>query len=153
MTAPLKLCVRRTDVDTPSGPAVDVSMALPSDVRYIEEAVELMARHCFSGHRTPSRLRFRLQVTLSEALANAIVCGNAQDPTKQVRLRARSAPHEIELQVTDEGSGFDPDRVGANGTEVDSQCGRGLFLIRHLADRVAYNPEGNSICITLARRR
>jgi len=153
MTAPLKLCVRRTDVATSAGPAVEVSVVLPSDVRFIEEAVELMARHCFAGYRVSSRLRFRLQVTLSEALANAIICGNGQDPEKQVTIRAHSAADHIELVVTDEGSGFDPDRVVTSGaaTVIDSQCGRGLFLIRHLADRIAYNAEGNSICITLGR--
>jgi serine/threonine-protein kinase RsbW len=152
MTAPLKLCVRRTDLVTSAGPAVEVSVVLPSDVRYIEESVELMARHCFAGYQASSRLRFRLQVTLSEALANAIICGNGQDPDKHVSIRAHSAPDHIELVVTDEGVGFDPDRVAPSGaTEVESQCGRGLYLIRHLADRVAYNAEGNSICITLGR--
>lgn len=154
MTAPLKLRVRRTEVDTPAGPALDVALVLPSDVRYIEEAVELLARDCLSGYRASNRLRFRLQVTLSEALTNAIVCGNDENPSKHVRVQVRSTAREIELEVTDEGSGFDPGRVAvANGlTDIDSPCGRGLYLIRHLADRVAYNTEGTSICITLARR-
>jgi serine/threonine-protein kinase RsbW len=153
MTAPLKLCVRRSEVAAPSGPAVEVSVVLPSEIRYIEAAVELMARHCFAEFPSTGRLRFRLQVTLSEALANAIICGNGQDPSKHVTVRAQSRSDAIELSVTDEGTGFNPDQIPTpmSGAEIESQCGRGLFLMRHLADRVAFNEEGNSICITLRR--
>lgn len=153
MTAPLKLCVRRSEVTGQSGPAVEVSVVLPSEIQYIEPAVELMARHCFAGYRSTSRLRFRLQVALSEALANAIICGNAQDPSKHVTVSAVNTTDAIDLSVTDEGTGFDPDQVPTPMTarQLESQCGRGLFLIRHLADHVAFNDEGNSICITLRR--
>jgi serine/threonine-protein kinase RsbW len=154
MTAPLKLCVRRSEVAAPSGQVVDVSVDLPSEIQYIEPAVELMARHCFAGHSSTGRLRFRLQVTLSEALANAIICGNGQDPSKHVTIQAQSRPDTIELSVMDEGRGFNPDQIPTptTGADIESQCGRGLFLIRHLADHVAFNQEGNTICITLRRR-
>ncbi|NNG17181.1 MAG: ATP-binding protein [Gemmatimonadales bacterium] len=153
MTAPLKLCVRRSEVAAPSGHVVDVSVVLPSEIQHIEAAVELMARHCFAGHPSTSRLRFRLQVTLSEALANAIICGNGQDPSKHVTIQAQCRSDAIELSVADEGTGFSPDQITApmTGAEIESQCGRGLFLIRHLADHVAFNEEGNAICITLRR--
>ena len=153
MTAPLKLCVRPSEVAAPSGPAVEVSVVLPSEIRYIEAAVELMARHCLTGYPSTSRLRFRLQVTLSEALANAIICGNGQDPSKHVTVRAQTGADAIELSVTDEGTGFNSDQIPTpmTGGDIESHCGRGLFLIQHLADRVAFNEEGNSICITLRR--
>lgn len=130
-----------------------VSLRLPSDIDCIEEAVALLTHHCTSGIRTTSRLRFRLQVVLAEAIANAILRGNRGDVVKSVEVRAILVPAEVRLHVTDEGTGFDPGSVPEPlGAALNEANGRGLFLIRHLADAVVFNERGNSVCITLRRR-
>jgi len=153
MTAPLKLCVRRSERRAPAGSAVEVTLRVPSEVACIEETVELVARHCFTGHRATTRQRFRLRVALSEALANAIICGNGEDPRKRVLVRAECLPDRILLHVTDEGPGFDPTTRCDKGLpdDLDHPCGRGLFLIENLMDHVRFNVPGNSICMTLRR--
>ena len=75
----------------------------------IEEAVELVTRHCLAGHHATKTIRFRLRVVLSEALSNAIVRGNGEDRTKWVEVRAELVPEAIRVSVTDEGPGFDPE--------------------------------------------
>jgi len=133
---------------------VEIALRIPSDVAIIEEAVELVARHCFAGWDAPSRARFRFRVALSEALANAIIYGNGQRPGLMVEVRAECLPEAVHIHVTDEGPGFDPasvrDPVTPDDLEVPS--GRGLFLIRNLMDDVRYHPPGNSLCMTLRRR-
>ncbi|HEX6644793.1 MAG TPA: ATP-binding protein [Gemmatimonadales bacterium] len=150
----LRLCVRRSEVLEPDGPATAVTLRLPSDVECIEEAVALLTYHCTAGATASERLRFRLQVVLAEALANAILRGNSSDADKHVEVRVVLRPAEMRLHVTDEGPGFDPGAVpeplGADA--VHEPNGRGLFLIRHLSDAVSFTPRGNSICITLRRR-
>ncbi len=149
-TSALKLCVRRTERQDA---AVEVSVRVPSEIDCIEEVVELLARHCFAGARPSGRSQFRFRVATSEALANAVICGNALDPAKSVFVRAECLSDCIRIHVTDEGRGFDPAAVPEpiRPEDVESQCGRGLFLIRHLVDDVAFNPRGNSICMTLRR--
>ncbi len=154
-TLPLRLCVRRTP--PPPEPArgpVRVSLRLPSDVACIEEAVNLVVRHCLAGASTSPRMRFRLQVALSEALANAVIRGNCEDCSKQVAVQAEIGPDTICIHVTDEGEGFDPRHLpDATCPEaLEAPNGRGLFLIRHLVDDVHFNSRGNSICMTLRRR-
>jgi len=147
------LCIRRAPIDAPEGPAVAVSLRLPSDVACIEEAVALLTYHCAAGMPPDSRLRFRLQVVLAEAIANAILRGNREDREKAVDVRAMLVPEEVRIEVTDQGEGFDPGRIPeplADG--VSRTDGRGLFLMRHLADTVVFNDQGNSVCITLRRR-
>jgi serine/threonine-protein kinase RsbW len=119
----------------------------------IEEAVALLTYHCTTGIRTSERLRFRLQVVLAEAIANAILRGNCEDAGKCVEVRAVLRPAEVRLHVTDEGPGFDPEAIPepVSPSRLHESRGRGLFLIRHLADSVAFTPRGNSICITLRR--
>ncbi len=154
MTSPLRLCVRRRPAAGGEGPDVVVSVSVPSDVGCIEEAVALVARHCFAGVAVEERMRFRLQVALSEALANAILRGNHEDADKRASVRVELAPDAIRVHVTDEGAGFDPHAVpeplGPDG--IQGAGGRGLFLIRKLADAVEFNDRGNSICMTLRRR-
>src|SRR5580765_4355916 len=103
MPSPLRLCVRRSPAPDAGGAATLVTLRLPSEVECIEEAVELVTRHCLAGHDTTRKTRFRLQVVLSEALSNAIVRGNREDHGKWVHVRAELGTDAIRLVVTDEG--------------------------------------------------
>src|SRR5512144_2018855 len=100
MTSPLRLCVRRAPAPDGEGTGTLVTLRLPSDVACIEEAVELVTRHCLAGHDAPQRTRFRLMVVLSEALSNAIVRGNREDRGKWVHVRAELGPEAIQIVVT-----------------------------------------------------
>ena len=153
MPSPLRLCVRRSTAPGGGSPGTLVTLRLPSDVECIEEAVELVTRHCLAGHEATHKTRFRLQVVLSEALSNAIVRGNREDRRKWVDVRAELGPEAIRLEVTDEGPGFDPRAVPEpiRPEQLDEANGRGLYLIRKLVDAVEFNERGNSICMTLRR--
>ncbi len=153
MTSPLRLCVRRSAVTGSREAATLVTLRLPSDVNCIEEAVELVTRHCLAGHESTESVRFRLRVVLSEAISNAIVRGNCEDCNKWVDVRAELGPDVISVYVTDEGPGFDPSTIPEpiRPEQLDEANGRGLFLIRKLVDAVQFNAQGNSICMILRR--
>jgi serine/threonine-protein kinase RsbW len=153
MTSPLLLCVRRSPVPDAGGTTTLVTLRLPSDVAWIEEAVELVVRHCLAGQQTTKSTRFRLQVVLSEALSNAIVRGNGEDSRKWVDVRVELRSDAIRVHVTDEGPGFNPGAVPDPITpaQLYTAGGRGLYLIRKLVDSVQFNEQGNSICMTLRR--
>ncbi len=150
----LRVVVRRAPARDAAGILVRVETRFPSEIHAVEEAVELIVRHCLSGAAVAQRLRFNLCVALAESLANAIICGNQEDPVKWVHVRAELRPESIVVHVTDEGDGFDPAAVpDPTGPEdLDAPCGRGLFLIRNLVDDVRFNSKGNSICFTLRRK-
>jgi len=153
MTSPLRLCVRRSAASDSREAATLVTLRLPSEVDCIEEAVELVTRHCLAGHDTTETIRFRLRVVLSEALSNAILRGNCEDCNKWVDVRAELAADAIRVYVTDEGAGFDPASMPEpiRPEQLDEAGGRGLFLIRKLVDAVQFNAQGNSICMILRR--
>ena len=144
--AALRLFVRRSPTT--------VALELPADVRCIEEAIELMARHCFSGPVPPcQRTSFRLRVLLAEAISNSILFGARGDPSRRVRVEAALTDDTIRLEVTDDGPGFNPEEVPDPTLPdgLDRSIGRGLFLIKSLADRVEFNDQGNTIWMTLPR--
>jgi serine/threonine-protein kinase RsbW len=132
---------------------VAIELRMPSDVADVEAAVELMARHCFAGLTPCDRTRFRLRVALAEAIANAIIRGNRHDPFKRVLIRAELHDATIRLASCDEGGGFDPSGVPEplSRDALELEGGRGLFIIRHLADTVEFNERGNTIWMTLPR--
>lgn len=135
------------------GLEAELTMNLPSDVALIEEAVELVARHLEAHFVDRRTIRFNCRVALSEALANAIVCGNEGDPAKHVAVRVQFGKTAIEMEVADEGPGFNPGNLPdpTDPARLSSPDGRGIFLIRRLMDEVRFNEKGNAICMILRR--
>ena len=137
-----------------SGEEVVFRLEIPADLNRMEEAIEMIASQCAEEFGPlSSRALFRLRVLLAEAISNGILFGSAGNPERRVRIEARLDAGRIRLEVTDEGPGFDPagipDPTLPDGLE--RPIGRGLFLIRHLADQVEFNDRGNTIWMTLAR--
>jgi serine/threonine-protein kinase RsbW len=133
-----------------------VELEIPSDVGEIERVVEAVRRECELMHFGEHQLRLNVPVALSEALANAILYGNADDPRKRVRVRARITHVDLVIEVTDEGGGFDLDACTIDPTTpeyLEGEDHRGLFLMQKLMDSVeciAARP-GNMVRLTLQR--
>jgi serine/threonine-protein kinase RsbW len=152
MSAPLFAELARRET-AEGGLDAELTLRIPSDVNLVDEAVELVARHLEAAFIDRHIIRFNLRVALAEAVANAILYGNGEDPAKGVGVRVLFGRNAVEMQVTDEGCGFDfrhvPDpTLPANRMRP---YGRGLFLIRQLVDEVRFNEAGNSICMVLRR--
>jgi serine/threonine-protein kinase RsbW len=88
---------------------------------------------------------------VAEALANAMMYGNARDPGKRVVLEAWVSPDRIRVRVTDEGAGFDPEALPdpTLPQNLAHSRGRGVYLITELMDEVSFNEQGNSIEMVL----
>jgi serine/threonine-protein kinase RsbW len=128
-----------------------MSLDVPSDLAYVGPAVELVADQFRGSLLSPRRVRFNLRTALAEALANAIAYGNGQDPRRLVHVRVQVLADAVHVHVTDEGRGFDPARVPDPTVpeRLEREDGRGLFVLRRLVDHVAFNAQGNSVCLTL----
>jgi serine/threonine-protein kinase RsbW len=90
-------------------------------------------------------------VGLTEALSNAMLYGNRQDPQKTVRVELRIRAGDLHVKVTDQGRGFDPASLPDPRTPENrlKAGGRGIFLMRQLMDEVRYNASGNSVTLVL----
>lgn len=152
MTSPLRLTIRRSR-DTGATAPVQVRLDLPTDLGCIEEAVELLALHCFAGRSPSPRTAFRLRVTLAEAMANAIQSAVRAGRTHAISIAADLHADVVRLSIADHGEGFDPSAPPdpTLPEALEREAGRGLFLIRNLADQVEFNDQGNTIWMTLPR--
>ncbi len=135
----------------PARRRVEIRLRVPTDLDVVEEAVDLIARHCVASGVAPRAARFQVRVALCEALANAIVYGNKLDPTKRVDVSVHVDDTVVRVCVEDQGDGFDPTVVPdpTSPDRIEAVDGRGLFLIRQLADEVYHNDQGNSICMIM----
>lgn len=133
-----------------------VELDIPSDVRYIERVVELVRRECQVMGFAHRQVALNVPVALTEAVSNAILRGNRDDPAKHVHVRAEVDAVRLVVEVGDEGDGFDLDASLVDPTEpanIDREDGRGLFLMRSLMDTVERIdvPHGSLVRMTLHR--
>jgi len=126
-------------------------LEFPSDVRYVgavvNEVVNACQRMAFAGRRATLNLR----VAVGEAVSNAILYGNRADPARRVCVTAELHATVARVTVQDEGEGFDPTGVEDPSLPQNRESihGRGLFLLRTLADAVLFNEAGNAVTLTL----
>src|SRR5687768_18185185 len=112
---------------------VEMELRFPSDVRYIERVVKLVTRQCEELSYPPHHCSLNVPVALSEAISNAILRGNREDPAKHVRVHADCTDRELVVDVADEGAGFDLERSTRDPTSAENlsrEDGRGLFLMK-----------------------
>lgn len=133
--------------------AIDVD--IPSDVQYIDNIVRLVRRQCEDERFSPRLCSLNVPVALTEALSNAILRGNHEDPNKHVRVKVAFSDAEMILEIADEGAGFDFEHLVIDPTTPENllrEDGRGLFLMRRLMTRVEqFFDRGNVIRLTLLR--
>jgi serine/threonine-protein kinase RsbW len=89
-----------------------------------------------------------IELALQEALANAVVHGAKEDPTKIVEcIVACDEERGVLIIVRDPGQGFDPAAIPACtvGENLYSNHGRGIFLINQLMDEVRFRKNGTEI--------
>jgi serine/threonine-protein kinase RsbW len=129
----------------------DLVLELPTDVRTIEHAVDYVIGRCPACAEQARRLQLNFRVGLTEALSNAMLYGNSDDPSKRVLVEIAFHLGRIQARVTDQGPGFDPAAVPdpTRPENLTKPCGRGLFLMRKLMDEVWYNDRGNQVTLVL----
>lgn len=86
-------------------------------------------------------------IALTEAVNNAIVHGNKLDEDKNVHVRVSSEEAVLRFHIEDEGPGFDYDNLPdpTAPENIEKPNGRGVFLMRNLADRCEFHEDGKIV--------
>jgi serine/threonine-protein kinase RsbW len=119
--------------------AVRRKWVITSDIQHIEPLVAAVVDLCLEAGLSARVCRLNIPVALTEALSNAIVCGNRGEATRDVTASLVIDSAALVLEVTDDGEGFNPSAVTFSPDDadwLDREDGRGLFLMRSLMDRV-----------------
>ncbi len=88
-----------------------------------------------------------IMIAVTESVNNAIHHGNRQDKSKNVSITLYLTDEQVTFSVIDQGNGFDynnlPDPTSPDN--VEKLGGRGIFLMKNLADEVHFNKEGREV--------
>lgn len=92
-------------------------------------------------------------LALTEAVNNAIVHGNKNDIHKQIQLEFIITDSYIKVIVTDEGEGFDLNKVPDPTLPENllSEHGRGIYIMKHFVDELSVEKTntGNSLILKI----
>ncbi len=88
-------------------------------------------------------------VAITEAVNNAIYHGNQANPKKNIDIFFKSFPDHVSFIVKDEGTGFSYDTLPdpTNPENIENPNGRGVFLMRNLADKVSFEDNGSKVVL------
>ncbi len=129
-----------------------IEISFPSKVEFlnlVHTVTDEMARMAgFDGDES-----LNISLAVREAATNALIHGNGRDASKLVQVAFGVQKGSIEVEIQDQGSGFNPDDVvdPRDPTNVARTSGRGIFLMRSFMDSVTFekrNSDGMQVRLT-----
>ncbi|PLX02205.1 MAG: ATP-binding protein [Marinilabiliales bacterium] len=118
----------------------------PSKIENISIAENLID-NISSEYKLSTEIYGNILVAIIEAVNNAILHGNKLDPDKNVFLSYVVDNKVLSFIIRDEGGGFDFDNVPDPTSEenIEKPHGRGIFLMKHLADDISFDENGSAV--------
>ena len=155
-------------------------LTIPSLPNWIEPTVEFLRQKAILGGACDESRSGKLMLALHEAITNAVVHGNlgissalkeeansafaealarrASDPVfadREVDIVVEYAGDVCQWIITDQGDGFDVERVIARCTSDDPEIllasGRGILMMKSFLDDVRFEMGGRRVILSLER--
>jgi serine/threonine-protein kinase RsbW len=91
-----------------------------------------------------------IMISVTECVSNAIIHGNQEDKRKFVKLELLFLDDQIKFIIRDEGEGFDYNQLSdpTSPENLEKSGGRGVFIMKHLCDEVAFEQDGKKVTLT-----
>ena len=122
------------------------TLQLPSKLESITQ-LESLVEEIADRYQISEDTFANMMTCLNEVATNAIVHGNKLDADKKVIINAEVDGRRSIWTITDEGEGFDYINL-ADPTapeNIENLAGRGVFIVKHLADHCVFNAKGNEV--------
>lgn len=123
-------------------------LSIPSDFEAVSQVEMLVDRVC-NQLGVNEDFYGNVLIAVTEAVNNAIEHGNGKAVTTEVKVAVGDNPSEFCFNVKDQGRGFDFDHLPdpTAPENILKENGRGIFLMKNLADEVVYEDAGTSVNI------
>ena len=126
---------------------MEIDSWMPSNIQAISPLVDRLM-HLIEGAKCVPGAEFDVELAIREALGNAVVHGNQENPDKKVHIRCRcESGNQVSIVVTDEGKGFDFLKTLGNGltSGTADAHGHGIQLMKTYMDDVRFERGGSEI--------
>jgi len=117
--------------------------SLSENIRMIESFID----NAKEKYELEDDIYGNIMIAVTESVNNAIKHGNKGDKAKSVSLSLSLEDNSIKFQIKDEGIGFDYDNLPdpTAPENLEKIGGRGIFLMKHLSDEVAFKNDGSCV--------
>lgn len=114
--------------------------------------VEKLVDDVCAEHKISEDYYGNILIAVTEAVNNAIQHGNKMDDAKKVSVCFSTNKTDFRFTVQDQGDGFNYDDLPdpTNPENIEKPNGRGIFLMRNLADEVNFFQEGRQVELKFA---
>jgi serine/threonine-protein kinase RsbW len=126
---------------------LEIDSWMPSKIQAISPLVDRLIPLIEASQCVPGA-EFDVELAIREALGNAVVHGNREDPETRVHIRCRCEPgNGLSIVVRDQGKGFDFGKIVGNGPTSDpsAEHGHGILLMRAYMDDVHFERGGSEV--------
>ena len=123
---------------------VELRQSFPNQIHAISPIVDQLMSF-ITKSRNKDGSETDIEMALIEALENAVVHGNCEDPHKRVYVTCRcSAEGDVSITVHDEGQGFNTGTLPDPTTPENRlrTSGRRIYLMKTLMDEVCFEIGG-----------
>jgi serine/threonine-protein kinase RsbW len=131
----------------------DSSIEIPSSEDYLPDVDDFIEGKLESYGLNKSDIA-DVAISVTELVSNGIVHANKLNIEKTVRVEIFKKNSEVEITITDQGDGFNPDSVD-NPIEDENllkEVGRGIFIVKSLMDKVVFKSKpGEGTTATLIK--
>jgi serine/threonine-protein kinase RsbW len=126
---------------------VRMDFLLPSDLSYVLGMNYFLSLLLKEFDFPVVDARINIPLACDEAITNAILHGNKNDPSKKVTVQVYVSHSRFKMRVRDEGEGFDLSKL-KDPTEEENllrSSGRGIYLIKNIMDSVEFKDGGRTV--------
>lgn len=134
------------------GSTVIEKVSIPSELASVSVVESLIDRVC-DALGVHEDAYGNILIAVTEAVNNAVIHGNRFQKELNIDVEVLDLETKLCFSVKDEGKGFDftnlPDPTAPENLEKEN--GRGIFLIRNLADELSFDEGGRIVNIFFNR--
>lgn len=119
---------------------IKLKIEFHSNLKYIEILDEFL-QQTLKKFKVPELVTVEIIIATVEAVSNAIMHGNKNDPNLKVSVEIKIFKDRIRIKVADSGSGFDLSKLKNPRKQRNllKTNGRGVFIIKSYMDKVNYS--------------
>jgi serine/threonine-protein kinase RsbW len=126
-----------------------LKISLSSELLSLRLADEFVKQVC-AARKVEDAKYGDILVSVSEAVTNAIHYGHSPERARLILLEyVLQENNVLKFIISDTGNGFDFENVPdpTDPVNIEKEGGRGVFIMRKLADRCTFNKNGSEVVL------
>ena len=135
-------------------PLLPVTLTCNTDIRFID-LIQVVGGELLKHMSFDQDDSERIWLAIQEGITNAMRHGNHLDKSKTVSVSFLPGEEQIEIHITDQGSGIDMESIPDPNLPENllKPSGRGVYLMKKVMDSVKLDTNESGCTLVLVKKR